>query len=302
MSHSTQNQWSKPGIIDFETSADGLEIFRIHTGSITARFAIQGAHLIDFTNNENIPLLFISRQSLFAPGKAIRGGIPVIFPWFGPREGHPESPMHGLVRTRPWQISEITIHPDGTAKVGFSFNDSPETLALWPHAFELKLEFTLGRELEVRWEVRNSGQNAFRFEQALHPYFPVQDVLRANVQGLAGATYIDKTDSLKLKEEGADAIVFSGETDRLYLDTTSTCILEDQAAGRRLTISKTGAGSSVVWNPWITKAAALSDMADDEWKEFVCVEQANANRNAIELKSGETHVFSARYAPTSVGI
>jgi glucose-6-phosphate 1-epimerase len=298
----TSTPWSRPGIIDFELSPGNLTTFRIHTPLVTARFATQGAHLIDFIPTGGAPLLFVSANSHFVAGKAIRGGIPVIFPWFGPRTGHPESPMHGLVRTRPWEISAIEVRPDHSVRVEFRFASSPETMELWPYAFELKLEFVLGTDLHVRWEVKNSGPESFRFEQALHPYFPIHDVFQTSVHGLKGAEYIDKTDGLSVKQESAEWVSFGAETDRLYLDTSATCILEDKSAGRRLVITKEGSQSSVVWNPWIAKAAALSDLRDEEWKEFVCVEQVNADRNSLELNPGGTHVFTVRYSPQSVAI
>ena len=302
MSTSSPAQWSRPGVVDFEVTPGNLTTFRIHTPLLTARFALQGAHLIDFIPNGGVPLLFVSANSQFAAGKAIRGGIPVIFPWFGPRAGHPESPMHGLVRTRAWELSGVEVQEDGAARVTFTFESSPETLAFWPHAFHLKLEFILGKDLAVRWEVQNPGDAPFLFEQALHPYFPISDVFKTSVSGLKGVQYIDKADALSVKTESSEAICFSAETDRLYVDTASTCVLEDKAAGRRLVISKTGSESSVVWNPWIDKAAALSDLGDEEWKQFVCVEQVNADRNALALKAGQTHVFTVRYSPESVAI
>ena len=113
--------------------------------------------------------------------------------------------------------------------------------------------------------------------------------------GLQNAEYLDKTDLLKIKTDTAEAVEFTAETDRLYLDTTTDCTLDAPALGRRLKIEKTGSASSVVWNPWIAKAAALPDMDDEEWRHFVCVEQVNASRNAVVLKGGTSHFFSARY-------
>ena len=275
-------------------SEEGLSLLVLEGEFGSAKFAIQGAHLAEFTPRGQPPLLFVSTKSHYAPGKAIRGGVPVIFPWFGPRAGHPEAPIHGLVRTRLWSVDSVRVPEAGPAQVGFSLTSDAETLAIWPHCFRLKLEFTLGPGLEVRWTVENTGAEAFSFEQALHPYFPVQDVTRARVLGLQNTAYIDKTDQMAAKIDSEPAVTFRAETDRLYIDTGETCVLQDPAANREIVFEKEGSLSSVVWNPWIAKAAALADLDDEDWQRFVCVEQVNAARNAVHLPAGASHVLSVR--------
>ena len=282
--------------VQHSLSDEGLPLFALSGAFGSARFSPQGAHLLEFTPQGGQPLLFLSKRTHLAPGKAIRGGVPVIFPWFGPRNGHPASPMHGLVRTRLWNIDALSVPENGPASVRFSIHSNEETQKLWPHAFALSLEFILGSALDIRWEVKNTGPAPFTFEQALHPYFPVRDVHSASVSGLRNAEYIDKTDAFHRKLDSAEAVTFAAETDRLYLHTSTDCVLHDPAAGRKLTISKTGSSSSVVWNPWITKAAALEDLGDDEWPHFTCVEQVNAADNALTLPAGASHFLTARYA------
>jgi glucose-6-phosphate 1-epimerase len=295
MQNSQPAAWLQNKRITRSESPEGLPVFHLQGDFGSARFSPQGAHLMEFTPAGQPPLLFLSMQSALTPGKAIRGGIPVIFPWFGARAGHAESPMHGLVRTRAWEIAELEVPEEGPAKILFRFESTAETLSLWPHAFALSLELTLGEDLAIRWETQNTGSEDFVFEQALHPYFPVADVGSASVHGLQNVEFIDKTDALRLKADPAEAVTFAGETDRLYLDTPGMLSLEDPASLSRIVFAKAGSLSSVVWNPWIAKAAALADLGDEEWREFVCVEQANANRNAVTLPAGEVHVFEARY-------
>ncbi len=295
MQNSPPAIWLQNNRITRSESPEGLPVFHLQGDFGSARFSPQGAHLMEFTPTGQPPLLFLSKDTALTPGKAIRGGIPVIFPWFGARAGHPESPMHGLVRTRPWEIAELEVPEEGPAKVLLRFESTPETLALWPYAFALSLELSLGEDLAIRLETQNTGHESFVFEQALHPYFPVADVGSASVHGLQNVEFIDKTDALRLKTDLAEAVRFSGETDRLYLDTPATLSLEDPASLSRIVFGKAGSLSSVVWNPWIAKAAALADLGDEEWREFVCVEQANANRNAVTLPAGDVHVFEARY-------
>jgi D-hexose-6-phosphate mutarotase len=297
--------WNKPGSIETHTNQAGLEFLKL-TGSFgSAEFCTQGAHLMHFTPIGGTPMLFVSAKTLLSPGKAIRGGIPVIFPWFGPRAGHPESPMHGLVRTRPWQVTEVTVpgtpgpesHGLAPAVVGFECQSNADTLALWPHEFRLELVFELGNSLHITWRVHNTGSTPFDFEQALHPYFPVKDVQSASVSGLQNAAYIDKTDHMTIKTQTEPFVRFSAETDRLFLDTAAELTLDDPAANQRLRIQKTGSNSSVVWNPWIAKAAALADLGDEEWREFVCVEQVNAAKNSIQLPAAKSYTMTASFTP-----
>lgn len=295
MSTLDYSRWNSNPSVRTLQSPGGLTLLLLDGPFGSAKFSPQGAHLAEFQPRGGAPLLFVSSRSHFTPGKAIRGGIPVIFPWFGPREGHPESPMHGLVRTRAWAVDSIETPENEPATIRFSISSDAETLAVWPHAFHLSLEFRLGKSLQISWRVKNTGEETFTFEQALHPYFPVTDVHRCSVTGLEGSTYIDKTDHLIKKTDTATSVTFNQETDRLYLNTTSTCTLLDPAAKRRLIVAKTGSESSVVWNPWITKAAALEDMEDCEWQNFVCVEQVNAATNAVSLQPGATHLLTAHY-------
>ncbi len=295
MSTPSYSLWNRPPSIQVSHSSEELPLLHLAGDFGSARFSPQGAHLIDFTPKNGKPMLFTSRNSHFAPGKAIRGGIPVIFPWFGPKDPNPLSPMHGFVRTRIWEVDFITVPEVGPATVQFSLESNEETLRIWPHPFRLTLEFKLGSSLEIVWKVRNTGRGRFQFEQALHPYFPVADIHSASVHGLHGIDYVDKTDQMSMKIDSEPTIRFTAETDRLYPDTTSDCILEDPTSGRRLRIEKKGSSSSVVWNPWVAKAAALSDLGDEEWRSFVCVEQVNAGRNAITLPAGACHYFEARY-------
>ncbi|MEY2600033.1 MAG: hypothetical protein RLZZ142_2292, partial [Verrucomicrobiota bacterium] len=293
-------RWSIPGTLDFHPHPEGLLFLHLQTPRFHARFCLQGAHLVEFTPKESGPMLFLSSHAQFLPGKPIRGGIPVIFPWFGPRENHPESPMHGFVRTRCWELEDVQILPDQSASLTFSFGSTPETLALWPHAFQLRLRFVLASTLAIDWEVHNPGDTPFHFEQALHPYFPVQNIHTTQVVGLQGASFFDKTDALSRKQDLEPAVRFHAETDRLYLHTSADCLLEDSSSKTRLRIAKTGSQSSVVWNPWIAKSATLPDLGNEEWQHFVCVEQANAAENGITLAPGKSHFFHALYTPESV--
>ena len=293
--HPSLSLWSRPGTVDIHTHPDGLDSLEIRGAFGNAQIFLQGAHLTGFRPRGLREMLFVSRQSHFKPGKAIRGGIPLIFPWFGPREGHPDAPMHGLVRTRAWRVLDIEVPDQGAARVVLGLESCPETLAAWPHPFKTQIEFRMDSTLRIAWRIENTGSDSFTFEQALHPYFPVADIHSARVLGLQNAHFIDKTSGGTLCTDAKQEVRFTQETDRLYLDTRAALILEDPAAQARLTVTKSGSDSSVVWNPWIEKAASLADLADDEWQNFVCVEQVNAKHNAVTLAPGAVHEMDAEY-------
>lgn len=301
MSDSSPSQWRSQERVTVSESPGGLPVIELEGDFGIARFSPQGAHLMHFAPAGQPPLLFLSGQTQLSTGKAIRGGVPVIFPWFGARDGHPESPMHGLVRTRTWEIEAVEVPEKGPGKVRMKFESSPETLALWPHDFALSIEFSLGESLSIHWETRNTGDAPFDFEQALHPYFPVADVRSAAVRGLQGGEFIDKTDGMRVKTDSMEPVVFQRETDRIYLDTSATLSLEDPASGSKIVLEKAGSLSSVVWNPWIDKASAIADLGDDEWENFLCVEQANAARNSLTLPAGAIHTFETRYIRMPLG-
>lgn len=155
--------------------------------------------------------------------------------------------------------------------------------------YEVEYRVTFGRDLRMVMAVRNVSDSPAQFECALHTYFAVGDAKRVEITGLEGVDYLDKVDGQKRKNQGDEPIVFEGETDRVYLDTESTCILTDPVLGRRITVGKHGSRSTVVWNPWVGKAKAMADFGDDEWPKMACIETANVGPNAVELEPGGVH-------------
>ena len=146
----------------------------------------------------------MSQKSLFAPDKAIRGGIPVIFPWFGPRAGHPEAPAHGFARTAEWEVESLAEDGDGVVTAVFHLTADDGTRALWPNDFDLRYRVAIGHTLTLTLEVENTSAAPFEFENALHTYFAVGDVGETSTSGLENADYLDKTDHLQRKNQGPE--------------------------------------------------------------------------------------------------
>lgn len=260
-----------------------------------ARVYLQGAHVAEWRPVGAEEVLWTSVRSAYEPGKPIRGGIPICFPWFGPHASDAAKPAHGFARLRPFSLVSAEDLSDGRTRVALRLTDDEETRALWPHAFALTCTVTVGARLEVELAVTNAGDAPFAYEEALHTYLSVGDVRRATVEGLTGARFVDKADGARVKTEAA-AVSFTGETDRLYVGTDATCVLRDGSLGRAVTIDKAGSRSTVVWNPWVAKAARMADFGDHEWPGMACVETANAADDRVTLAAGETHVLRVAIA------
>lgn len=280
-------------VVKTDEGRGNLPRISIASDLATAEIYLHGAHLTHFQPNGAKPVLFMSSESQFDATKPIRGGVPVIFPWFGPRAGAPESPMHGFARIRSWQLESCEVQSDGRVHVVLGLASDPSTLSLWPQAFGLRMSYWIGRSLEMELEVTNRADASWTFEEALHTYLRVGDVREARIDGLDEVEYIDKTDSLKRKRQPAGGIRITGETDRIYVETRGTCTVHDPILGRTLTVEKENSGSTVVWNPWIAKARAMADFGDEEWPGMVCIETVNVGAGAIRLDPGQSHRMRA---------
>ncbi len=282
-----------PDGVRLERDAGGLARLRVSTPLCTAEMYLHGAHVCRWQPHGHVhPVLWMSGRSALEPGRAIRGGIPICFPWFGPNARQPQAPIHGFARTQAWELAGVTAEPDGTIAAVLTLAANDISRAFDPAEFSLLYTVRFGATLNLGLTVTNAGASAMRFEEALHTYLAVGDVRRVGVSGLEGAEYYDKTDGMKRKrQEGA--VTIGAETDRLYIDTAAAITLDDPTLGRRIVISKTGSQSSVVWNPWIAKSAAMPDFGDDEWTGMTCVETVNAADNAVTLDPGERHTMTA---------
>lgn len=241
----------------------------------------QGAHVTSWRDVRGRELLFLSQRAVLAPGSAIRGGVPVVFPQFAAQG---PLPKHGFARTSEWSVLEHGIDGASRAHVGLALESSERTLAIWPHRFRTELRVHLTAEsLILQLRVRNPGEDPFDFTCALHAYLRVEDIEHARLQGLQGARYVDKVRGRDADVQPGTALALGGETDRIYVGAPDHLVLLD--GDRPLGVRKTGFPDYVVWNPWKEKAAALPDMADSEYREMLCVEAAVA-ATAIRLPPG----------------
>lgn len=288
-----------PALASIVTASDGLPYLSIANPHATARIYLHGAHVAQWRPTGQSEVLWMSARSNYVSGKPIRGGIPLCFPWFGPNPQRPELAAHGFARIRPWTVAQLSDLPDGSSRVRLTLESDSDTLALWPHAFSAELTVTVGTTLDVELAVTNRGSTPSPCEAALHTYFTIGDIRRIAVEGLAGGTYIDKMANAARTVQ-AGAITFSGETDRVYLGSESAVVIRDPVLGRRITVAKRGSRSTVVWNPWVTKSAAMPDFGDHEWPGMVCIETANVADDHLTIASGATQRMAAILSVTGI--
>jgi len=287
------NQFDIPNALRFEDAPGGLVRAVISTPAAEADVYLQGGHVTHWTPRGQRPVLFVSPKSLFAAGKAIRGGVPIIFPWFGGRSDGKPGPAHGFARSMEWAIEGTKLRNDGKVEITLALAPNDTTRGLGYSAFHLTFRVAIGAELEMELETRNDAKEPLTYEEALHTYFSIADIDKASVSGLEGTTFIDKTDGFKRKNLGNEPVRIAKETDQVHLSTQATCVVHDPVWNRRIIVEKSGSDSTVVWNPWIDKTKGMSDMAPDDWKGMICVETANAADNAVHLSPGASHKLTA---------
>ncbi len=247
-----------------------------------AELLLQGAQLARFKD-----WLFFPSNPDFEAGKSFHGGVPVIFPWFGPKRDDPKASGHGWARTMPW-----TVESQSPQSIALSLDSRSMSGATGAWPFHVRLEYTFGDTLNASFFVRNEGESATTFECALHTYFAVSNVSEVEIEGLDGLTFIDKTQNYA-REVQSGNVRFEGEVDRVYLDAPSTLRIRDGATGFEL---RGDWESAVTWNPGQDKGTAMSDLGADGWTRFVCLETGAIADNAVALGAGESWTMNMEVA------
>jgi len=279
------------GAARIEVGNGGLPKILVATRMGSAEIYLYGAQVTSWKPAGFDEVLFVSEKSHWERGKAIRGGIPVCFPWFRGKPDDPQAPTHGFVRTKEWRLEEIGRDDGETVSVVLSTDSDGESRRWWPYEFRLEYEIRIGQSLELKLKMLNTGSSELQFQGALHTYFRVGDVMGARVQGLDGVRYLDNRDDNHAQVQQGE-LVLSKQTDNAYLDATGEVAILDSALGRKLVTEKSGSVSTIVWNPWSDGAAKLADFGDDEWRGMLCVEGGNVLGQALTLGTGATHPMS----------
>ena len=275
-------------MIEQKKFENGFEYIEVCNRTAQAKVALQGAHLFHYQRQDQEPLIWLSQASFFEPGKAIRGGIPICWPWFG-KHPSPKMPQHGFARTAPWELLESDETDEDETKLTLQLQHLPEHFKLWPYRFELRLHITIGQTLTLALTTTNCDEQSFTITSALHSYFAVSDIQNVSIEGLENTPYLDTVTNRQEMQTGRVRI--TREVDRIYHQVHNPLTLHDRE--RTVTIDSTGSSSVVVWNPWVDKCARMADMDDGAYQKMVCIETANALDDARVLDPGAGHTMAA---------
>jgi glucose-6-phosphate 1-epimerase len=281
------------GKVKFYKSNGGLITVAINTEGASADISLYGAHALSFIQAGQKDILWMSEKSLFEEGKAIRGGIPLCFPWFGPHPADKTKPQHGFARLQNWDVMNVKEINNETTAIELGLQQSAASLQLWPYHFTATAKFIIGKSLELQLTVANTGNEPFEYSDALHTYFNISNIDSIAVEGLQNATYYDAFGT-DLKTQQSQLLYFNAETNRRYVNTASNCIIHDKEYNRKISVEKNGSKVTVVWNPAEATTKTIGDIVPDGYKTFVCVEPANAypGIDMITLAPGQSHTLS----------
>lgn len=283
--------------LEFSLGDNGFVMIDISNQYAKATISTYAGQIVSYQpHDETEDLFFLSDKVIYQEGKAIRGGVPICWPWFGDDISGLERPPHGFVRNQQWQVKSTETLEDGRTSVVLSTADNEMTRELWHYKFNLELQFIIGSELELSLKTKNTGKEFFTITQALHTYFKVSDVSNVLIKGLDGKPYIDKLDSLSVKQQ-TDDISVSQEIDRIYQKSPKEVWLIDSGFNRTITISSYGSDTTVVWNPWSTSSNNIADLNLESYREFVCVETANVFTDSLTIiPAGREHIVTTVFS------
>ena len=267
----------------------------ISNRNATALVSVYAGQVLSFRPTDaSHDLLFVSDAAYYQDGKAIKGGVPVCWPWFGADPAGQGRPAHGFVRNRLWTVAATQAKDDGETRLTLALTDSAETRAIWPHSFSLALEITVADTLTLELITRNTGSEPFSLTQALHTYFKVGDIDQVSVLGLEDTAYLDKAgDGGEKIQKGP--VNIAAEVDRIYTDARSELTIVDPALQRRVHIASLGSRTAVVWNPWAAIAEQMGDLKNEDYQRFLCVETANAADDIIQVPADSEFRLRASY-------
>lgn len=285
------DRFAIPKIAKIVAGNGGLPKIQITSPAASAEIYLHGAQLTSWRPANSEEIIFLSQHSRWEEGRAIRGGIPICFPWFRAKADNPQAPAHGFARIRTWQLESLTQQQDSVIAT-LSTQSDEQSRRWWPHECNLTLRITVGAELKLELTVSNTGSASFQFEEALHTYNRIGDIESLRITGLNGVAFLDNRDSNREKQQAGN-ILLNSATDNAYLNTQNAVEISDPTLKRRIRLEKQNSLTTVVWNPWQQDAKAMSDLGDNEWRQFACVEASNILSDAVVLAPGEEHTMTA---------
>ncbi|WP_234494119.1 D-hexose-6-phosphate mutarotase [Vibrio maritimus] len=261
------------------------KMVRVLHPKASAAISLHGGHVVSFKPEGQEDLIWMSKDAVYDNKAALRGGIPVCWPWFG----RIAAPAHGFARNSTWELIEHRESDNGVL-VSIGLTDNESSREIWPHKFQLVLNVEVSETLKVTLDITNTDSTPWRFSGALHTYLNLGDIHQMEVTGM-GTTYVDSLLDSKLCE-GQEVLTLTDTVDRVYTAPDSEIVLHDNAWNRKLSVKNEGANSAVLWNPWKSGAESMGDMNNDGYLSMFCIEStlhANSLDEGKELAPGESH-------------
>ncbi|RTR32118.1 D-hexose-6-phosphate mutarotase [Shewanella atlantica] len=276
------------GSVTTKKHASGLEYVDVDTPLCKARIFMQGAQIDLFQPKGKKPLLWVSSADDYQPGSGIRGGIPICWPWFGMTD-NPDWPQHGFARTSLWTLESVQMRSEAV-ELKFALQITEENRQYWPHDTRVEVMFILADTLTVSLTNTNLSDQPVPLTQALHTYFPINDIHQLRASGFEGSQYIEFGEGPY--QQTTDEVVFDRETDRVYTQLSQNQQLHTPDG--IIEVGRENSQSAVLWNPWIDKSQRLSRFNSDDYLSMVCLEAANVLEDKLTLAPNESHTLTTK--------
>lgn len=279
----------------FESLENDFVILNVDTSWAILRVSLYGGQILCWQPKTEInPVLWLSSSAQYQYGKAIRGGVPVCWPWFGNHPVDSLQPSHGFARLSTWVIREIKTLSDGEVSIVLSL----DRVKVGPNSFaDLRLHITMGIALKISLITINRSSHQIIFTEGLHTYFMISDIENIYITGLCGSEYINMYDGNN-KSIQIEEIRFVEGLCKIFCKNESDCIIKDPGMGRQIKIEKSGSFTTAIWSPGLNVAQGMVDIGD--WRSMVCVESANALSDEVTLMPGKSHIHSVIYSVQSL--
>ncbi len=274
-------------MIEHKQEKNGFKYIEIKNVKAEAKIALQGAHVFHYKELGKLSLLWLSELAYFEEGKAIRGGIPICFPWFGKHKTDATLAQHGFARTALWSLSKEEEIDENRTHIQLQLLSDEKSKALWNYEFDIRLDVVVGTELSITLSVKNIDSKPFEITTALHSYFNVSNIDDVVVKGLDNTSYYDTLDGMEYVQK--DELKIDKEVDRIYYDVSNSIELHD--GERKVELTQSNSNSLVVWNPWIEKSKQMADMSDDAYKNMLCLETGNIGRKPLSIEPNERCIY-----------
>ncbi|MCE7914165.1 MAG: D-hexose-6-phosphate mutarotase [Nitrosomonas sp. PRO4] len=270
------------GQLEIIAGKGGLPMIQVKTSKATALISVHAGQVLSFKPaNETEDMMFLSEKAYYQDGKAIKGGAPICWPWFG-ADPNGKGPAHGFVRNRLWHVVATEAKANGDIEITLGLTDTPETTTIWPYSFILTQEIVIGNSLSLSLTTRNTGTEKFSITQAFHTYFKIGNIAQTEILGLEGCSYIDKVDN-GIQKQQLGPVTINSEVDRIYTNVGSTLTIDDRVLQRSIEITSQGSKTAVVWNPWEKISKEMADLEDNDYQRLLCVETTNAAQDTVEV-------------------